>query len=406
MSTPFQRLVHAAGVVATTLVLVCANAGLAVAEPDESPSSPEGGQTSEPAPSGDSETTSATTPDVKSPSTQSDPLPERPRAVFGNGRTPGQSRPVMKVEAQRTVRGAQPPVETGPPPSDSGEPAPVSPAAPAEAASLPARGRQAAPVPRPLDPTPAPQRPWDSSAEVHLPFVAPFTVPLPTFVGTTATRYSIDLTDPFAAYASLRDTYDSFSSVMGQAVATARAPYDPSPPPPPEPALRTMEEQPVADASGGLVGGGGIAPVASRGGGSDVMPNAPVVQAPMAVMPLPRIGPPRPVTRAVPAGAAPQVIATGSAGVRTSEVRGSVVQTGTVRASEAPPANTTAAMGNTAFRQGYPQALRTARVGEVAVVAVPGLAGLLMLVAGGGVIGYRQANTMRYLRADAARFLH
>jgi hypothetical protein len=62
-------------------------------------------------------------------------------------------------------------------------------------------------------------------------------------------------------------------------------------------------------------------------------------------------------------------------------------------------------MGNTAFRQGYTQYLRTARVTELATLALPGVAGLLMITASGGAIGYRQANSSRFVRADAARFL-
>jgi hypothetical protein len=62
-------------------------------------------------------------------------------------------------------------------------------------------------------------------------------------------------------------------------------------------------------------------------------------------------------------------------------------------------------MGNTAYRQGFPQYLRTARVGELAIVALPGIAGLLAITASGGAIGFRQANSGRYLRSDAARFL-
>jgi hypothetical protein len=62
-------------------------------------------------------------------------------------------------------------------------------------------------------------------------------------------------------------------------------------------------------------------------------------------------------------------------------------------------------MGNTAYRQGFPQYLRTARVGELAIVALPGVAGLLAITASGGAIGFRQANSGRYLRSEAARFL-
>jgi hypothetical protein len=57
------------------------------------------------------------------------------------------------------------------------------------------------------------------------------------------------------------------------------------------------------------------------------------------------------------------------------------------------------------LREGYPRYLRSARINQVATVALPGLAGLIAITASGGVIGYRQANSGRYLRSDAARFL-
>ena len=57
-------------------------------------------------------------------------------------------------------------------------------------------------------------------------------------------------------------------------------------------------------------------------------------------------------------------------------------------------------------RLGYPQYLRTATVSELALVALPGLAGLIVLMFSGGVIGYRQANAGRYLLTErAVRFL-
>jgi ammonia channel protein AmtB len=42
---------------------------------------------------------------------------------------------------------------------------------------------------------------------------------------------------------------------------------------------------------------------------------------------------------------------------------------------------------------------------ELASVALPGVAGLVAITAAGGAVGYRQANSGRYIRADAARFL-
>jgi hypothetical protein len=57
-------------------------------------------------------------------------------------------------------------------------------------------------------------------------------------------------------------------------------------------------------------------------------------------------------------------------------------------------------------RLGYSRYLREPTTGELALLALPGLAGLLVLTASGGVIGYRQANSARAFRAQsAARFL-
>ena len=45
-------------------------------------------------------------------------------------------------------------------------------------------------------------------------------------------------------------------------------------------------------------------------------------------------------------------------------------------------------------------------VGELAAIALPGATGLLILTFGGGFIGYRQANSVRFIRAQSAeRFL-
>ncbi|EHI10657.1 hypothetical protein KEK_21639, partial [Mycolicibacterium thermoresistibile ATCC 19527] len=57
-------------------------------------------------------------------------------------------------------------------------------------------------------------------------------------------------------------------------------------------------------------------------------------------------------------------------------------------------------------RLGYPQYLRSARSGEIAAVALPGVAGLVLMTVGGAIIGYRQASAERMVRVNAAqRFL-
>jgi hypothetical protein len=59
------------------------------------------------------------------------------------------------------------------------------------------------------------------------------------------------------------------------------------------------------------------------------------------------------------------------------------------------------------FRAGYPEYLRSARMAEVAGLAVPGIAGILALTAAGGLVGYRQAKAGLAVRAGGtARFLH
>lgn len=58
------------------------------------------------------------------------------------------------------------------------------------------------------------------------------------------------------------------------------------------------------------------------------------------------------------------------------------------------------------FRVGYPQYLREAKIGEVAVFALPGVLGILALTALGGFVGYRQAKASHVGRAArTARFL-
>ncbi|MEU0498231.1 hypothetical protein [Mycobacterium sp. NPDC006124] len=58
------------------------------------------------------------------------------------------------------------------------------------------------------------------------------------------------------------------------------------------------------------------------------------------------------------------------------------------------------------YRAGYGDYLRTARVTDIAAIAVPGAAGIVALTAAGGVLGFRQARAGRAVRAHGtARFM-
>lgn len=168
------------------------------------------------------------------------------------------------------------------------------------------------------------------------------------------------------------------------------------PAPPPGPAFRTQEEAPVIDASTGTARSGG-------GGGAD--PN--VFRAPLVVT----------VPRAITvAGSAPKVrmprglsadagtTAPGVAGANTPVIRGSVPPT--PGATAAPMARDALPSAGSPRAEAMPRAFARPTVAQLAAVALPGVAGLIVLTFGGGVVGYRQANSVRYVRtAGAERFL-
>jgi hypothetical protein len=181
---------------------------------------------------------------------------------------------------------------------------------------------------------------------------------------------------------------------LGEVLAAMQP--QPEPTPAPGPAFRTQEEAPpVADS-----GGGGVDPLAVG-----VAAEPPVVKAPLVIAPLPIPRPPA-QPRVVPVGAAagvtpaPVVADVVVAGARTPLIRGSLQPTVEPAARQLTP------MNGQATRLGYPRALRNPTAGELALIALPGVAGLLMATVSGGFIGYRQANSARLLRAQAAaRFL-
>ena len=173
----------------------------------------------------------------------------------------------------------------------------------------------------------------------------------------------------------------------------------PQPPPPaPGPTFRTQEVgPPVVDSAGG--GGGGVDPLAVG-----VAAEPPVLQAPLVIAPLP-------IPLSAPPAAAgsapvPAVADVAVAGARVPPIRGSLEPTVSLPPAAEPATNAVTPMSGRATRLGYPRELRTQTAVEVTMLALPGVAGLLMLTLSGGVIGYRQANSARLLRAEAAaRFL-
>jgi hypothetical protein len=384
------------GALAVSLLLSSAGTGFAFAEPDTSSNSGEKGGSSETGPVSEPAPTAATPTEPKGLLGQLHDFLHRP--IFGNGTVPGQPQTTI-LTAQGHPRSS---VTTQGAPTDEPKAAPDEEPAPAKSDPSPVEESPAKPDPPPVEVPPGKPDPGNDSgptepapvkksagslANVVLPGAFTFSLPVPIFPGTSDLNWSFDLSNPASAYSSVQDNV----AQLGALVQNVIAPFNPFPPPPPKPTLRILEEEPVVESTGGNA----QPPEAG-------VPDLPVLQAPMA-LPAPRLGPPRPLTELVPAGASSEVLGVGTAGVR-GPVRGSVMQ-GSVQAGEPAQGNTTSPMSNTAYRQGYPQYLRTARVVELATVALPGIAGLLAITASGGVIGYRQANSGRYVRADAARFL-
>lgn len=144
-------------------------------------------------------------------------------------------------------------------------------------------------------------------------------------------------------------------------------------------------EPSVIDAQGGLIGPSTSEPAPI--GMPPLIGEAPAFEAPLRAPGTPT-GPgsavnSAPGSRGTPAGEA----AAGRERVATS----------------AGEANTEAPVS---FRVGYPEYLREAKIGEVAVLALPGAIGIVVLTALGGVVGYRQAKAAQGVRvAGTARFL-
>jgi hypothetical protein len=210
---------------------------------------------------------------------------------------------------------------------------------------------------------------------------------LPTPEEVTATGWA----DPSLFFSTIEVpvTIEGFLGALSQ----------PTPEPTPGPAFRTQEkEAPVIDVAGGGGGGGGLDPMAADSSAP------PVFQLPLVVasaIPIPGMAPP--TASGTSAAAGPPMAApapTAAAGAQAPLIRGSL-------SPRAETAKTTMTpMSGQATRVGYSRFLRNPTVGQLAAVALPGLGGLMFLTFSGGVIGYRQANSIRFVRtAGAERFL-
>ncbi|WP_197496562.1 hypothetical protein [Mycobacterium sp. 1274761.0] len=184
------------------------------------------------------------------------------------------------------------------------------------------------------------------------------------------------------------------------------APTPPQPEPVPGPAFRSggaPEPEPVLDASGGVVPGGGGSGYHGNGFGPAQVLSAPVVVAPVAppsAARFPAFPPIAPPVPGIGSGAARGLeLAPSAQGGRTTAAQGQTPPNdSTVRALTAQTAQTP--------RQGYTDYLRSPTLTQLTGAALPGVAAILLMTFGGGVIGYRQAEAGRMIRVTgAARYL-
>jgi hypothetical protein len=169
-------------------------------------------------------------------------------------------------------------------------------------------------------------------------------------------------------------------------------------PPQPEPQIRTeiVGEEPVLDSGGG---GGGSEPA------EPAAAEQPVVQAPVVVAPP------------IPALSAPPAIAPATTGTVNTWLGPRMLPEPAPPASPgavgrpAVPEAPAATAGNPVGPQppsasGYARYLRTVELSQLAAAALPGVAGILFLTAGGGFVGYRQAKAGQSVRTRSVdRFL-
>ncbi len=163
------------------------------------------------------------------------------------------------------------------------------------------------------------------------------------------------------------------------------------------PAPEAPAPEPVLDASGGVSGGSDYQ---ATGFGA-----APVLSVPVVAVPV--LPPAAARFPAFPPTATPAP-GLGSAAARAgSGAPGATVESGrTAGPQEQAPTGTVRAMSGQTPRQGYTDYLRRPGLPQLAGAALPGVAGILLMTLGGGVIGYRQADAGRMIRSSgAARYL-
>jgi len=135
--------------------------------------------------------------------------------------------------------------------------------------------------------------------------------------------------------------------------------------------------------------------------GAGIAAAAPVGAAPIALPVI--VVPPL----ALPGGAGGAGSGGGaSAGVPPAAPRAVTAQPPAERVPPPASVGSNVATPNSSYRIGYTEYLRTAGLPQVAALAVPGLAGIMVLTCAGGLLGYRQAKAGHAVHVSgSARFI-
>ena len=215
------------------------------------------------------------------------------------------------------------------------------------------------------------------------------------FPGNPFPYYLLELRRGGGVWWNADQIFSRLGNAISPFVATTRAP-EPEPEPVPGPAFRggPADPEPVIDASGGIVAGGGGSDYRATGFG-----DSPVLSALIVAIPMPP-----PAAARFPAFPPAAVRGVGAAAARggTAEpamTAGAVRQAGT---AEQAPAGPLTSMSGQLPRRGYTDYLRSPGLPQLAGAALPGVAGILLMTFGGAVVGYRQASAGRMIRSSAA----